>query len=816
MRLATPVRLALTIALMLLIGLPGAGGLAVPTVRAQGVEPAGVWTGVLADPSATESLHQTPPPGLVPVERLIVRFRPRAPRAAQQDAHQAARAIRADALALEGTVRVVVGSGETANAIAAYSARPDVLYAEPDYRVRALYTPNDPQFGSQWGMQKIGAPAAWDVTRGAAGIRVAVLDCGVFSQGTGRAAGDGQAGHPDLRGRVVLEQDFTGSPTGVDDYCDHGTHVAGIVAATADNGTGVAGLAHGVSLMNGKVLDDNGDGYTSDILNGIVWAVDNGAKVINLSLGRDGACSASERDTMAYAWQRGAVVVAAAGNSGLGASGAPANCANVVSVASTTSSDQRSSFSNYGTDVDVAAPGSSIVSTLRDGGYGAMSGTSMASPHVAGLAGLLYSVNPSMSPAAVVDRIAATADQIGGTGSLWAWGRINAARALSGLAPQPGPAPQPTPQPTPAPPPPSPVACPSPRPRVVVTTSPTSANGLAVSVQAGAGVIRELNFSELRNAAVSTSAQQGVTSPFAYQPSAYTNVVSFTVTPREPGQPIHVALTATDDCGPWPTFVGAGAGALQRGTINGTVRSATTSQPIAGATVSVRGIGRSTRTAADGSFAISDVPIGTQTVEVSATGYQNQTTQASVRPNEATTVAVALAPAVDTTEIVVSLTWGSTPADLDAHLSGPSIGSSERFHVYWGNRSPVAYASLTADDRDGGGPETIVIRPNPSTGTWVAGEYRFWAHNFSGAPGWLDSSARVTVTRGGRQLAVYKVEDAEGTTSVPIWMSVSLTVDAAGNVTLTPVQEFESGGSGTVLRFEEGPGRTVEWPARGK
>src|SRR5581483_4788468 len=149
---------------------------------------------------------------------------------------------------------------------------------------------------------------------------------------------------------------------------------------------------------------------------------DSGAKVINLSLGRDGNCSQTENAAINYAWQRGAVVVAAAGNSGLPQAGAPGNCPNVVAVAAVDQNDQRPAFSNYGSNVDVAAPGVGIVSTTRDGGYQSFNGTSMAAPHVSGLAGLIWSLNPGASPQSVVDRVSSGAVRIAGTGSLWAWG----------------------------------------------------------------------------------------------------------------------------------------------------------------------------------------------------------------------------------------------------------------------------------------------------------------------------------------------------------------------------------------------------------
>src|SRR5207249_4669581 len=153
-------------------------------------------------------------------------------------------------------------------------------------------------------------------------------------------------GHPDLRGKVAAERDFTGAATGVDDVCNHGTHVAGIVAAATSNGIGVAGVGYNVSLINAKVLNDTGSGFTSDIASGIVWSADSGAKVINLSLGRDGSCSNTENAAIGYAWQHGAVVVAAAGNSGSPQAGAPGNCPNVVAVGAVDQNDNRATFSN--------------------------------------------------------------------------------------------------------------------------------------------------------------------------------------------------------------------------------------------------------------------------------------------------------------------------------------------------------------------------------------------------------------------------------------------------------------------------------------
>jgi thermitase len=575
--------------------LPGSRTLDPPAAEAQTsihmTTNSGVWTGTLAAPDGAQAGADD---ASEPIEPLIVRFRPGLAHASQVAAHQQAGAARAGALALADTVRVEVKRGQRDRTLAAYNARADVLYAEPDYPVEAHHIPNDPGYPNQWALPTIGAPIAWDVTRGSPAVAVAVVDCGIFSQATGRAAPDGQLGHPDLRGRVSLNQDFTGSSTGFDDFCNHGTHVAGIVGAAGNNRVGVSGLAPLVTLMNAKVLGDDGRGSTSNILNGVVWAVQNGAKVVNLSLGRDGPCAQSERDTMNWAWSQGVVVVASSGNSGLPASGAPANCDNVISVGSTTSDDLASTFSNTTLNVDVAAPGSTILSTIRTGQYAYFNGTSMAAPHVAALAGLLWSQNPGATNQAVVDRIRTTSSPIVGTGTLWAWGRINAGAALTGwgtgtTTPTATRSPTATATATQTPTrtptatrtatttatatqtsTPTPVACPSPRPRVQISATATGSNTFGVTVRTGAGVVREIDFRELRNASVSIGSQSGVSSPFVYRPSSHNSQLQFSVTRPNTGESWTVTLVVTDDCGPWNTFVGGGGGYGPYGNAAGT------------------------------------------------------------------------------------------------------------------------------------------------------------------------------------------------------------------------------------------------------
>ena len=365
-------------------------------------------------------------------DRIIVGFQPGVTDAEKTTVHRSAVGV---ASVNAASITRVSDTAQTVDAtavpslddlLASYRADPRVRYAEPDYVVHALDLPNDPLFSSQYGMTKIQAPAAWSVTQGAATVKIAILDCGIHES------------HPDLAGKVVERKDFTNSPATppTDDLCNHGTHVAGIASADTNNGTGVAGVGYNTLLLNGKILTDGGIGYDSQIADGIRWAADNGANVINMSLGGAGTCSQTFQDAIDYAWSKNVVVVAAAGNFGSSGLFQPADCVHVVAVASTDSTDTKSSFSNYGAWVPLAAPGSLVYSTvnpdLNNGAqYAYFSGTSMASPHVAGLAALLWSTNSGTSAQAVVDRIESTADRIPGTGTNWQYGRINARAAVA-------------------------------------------------------------------------------------------------------------------------------------------------------------------------------------------------------------------------------------------------------------------------------------------------------------------------------------------------------------------------------------------------
>jgi thermitase len=312
-----------------------------------------------------------------------------------------------------------------------YSREKTIEFVEPDYIAYAIGTPSDAYFGSQWGMTKIQAPQAWDVTTGQPAIKIAILDTGVDQN------------HEDLAAKLVANRNFTTSAT-TDDLYGHGTHVAGVAAAVTNNAIGVAGVGYNTVIMNVKVLDDSGSGNYSWIANGIIWATDNGAKVISMSLGGS-SNSLTLQNAVNYAWSRGVIVVAAAGNNGNSAPSYPAYYGNAIAVAASDANDNRASFSNYGSWVDVAAPGTGIYSTLPNHSnriglnYGSLNGTSMATPFVAGMAGLIWATSYGTDNVTVRSRIETTADKVAGTGTYWQFGRINAYRAVAPSAPPPPP-----------------------------------------------------------------------------------------------------------------------------------------------------------------------------------------------------------------------------------------------------------------------------------------------------------------------------------------------------------------------------------------
>ncbi len=321
------------------------------------------------------------------------------------------------------------------------SDNPLVEYAEPNHQAKAFFTPNDSSFSSrQWGLENTGkkidgvvgkvdadidASRAWDFTRGTGSqgpITIAILDTGIDQE------------HKDLSSKVVLQKNFTNSPT-PDDLYGHGTHVAGIAAAITNNSTGVAGGCPDCVLINAKVLNDKGSGDYLTVSNGIIWAADNGAKVINLSLGGSSPSSTLE-SAVNYAWSKGSVVVAAAGNCGCGTKSYPAAYKNTIAVAATNNKDKKAYFSSYGYKwVDVAAPGEDIYSTLPNdltgGRYGYLSGTSMSTPLTSATAALIWSSPYGTSALSVRSRLQSTSQKLSGTSTYWSAGRINARAAVA-------------------------------------------------------------------------------------------------------------------------------------------------------------------------------------------------------------------------------------------------------------------------------------------------------------------------------------------------------------------------------------------------
>lgn len=370
-------------------------------------------------------------------------------------------------LPLEGLYRVEFGSQRDPHGVAAQLAHDAaVIYAEPHYIRTLARVPNDEIFAQQWNMAIIQAPDAWAITTGDP-LVVAVLDTGVDAQ------------HPDLVGKLVPGFNALAPNLAPVDDNGHGTGVAGLIGAAADNGIGIAGVCWGCQLMPVKVLNARGAGGDAGVAMGLRWAVDRGARVVNLSLG-GGEDSRTLRDAVQYAVDRGVVIVAASGNERQEGNqpNYPAAYPNVIAVGATGQDDRVTDFSNTGDHLDLVAPGVNLWTTLPGGRYGRPSGTSFASPHVSGAAALILSLRPDLGWYDVRCILHATADDRGtpGRDPEYGWGRLNLARAVQLAsnyqgcpldAPAPLPSPPPPPAPAPAPDPipvPPPVPAPPPPP----------------------------------------------------------------------------------------------------------------------------------------------------------------------------------------------------------------------------------------------------------------------------------------------------------------------------------------------------------------
>ncbi|MFJ9641910.1 S8 family peptidase [Streptomyces sp. NPDC004244] len=445
------------------VALPGAGPAPTPSAAA-----------ALPAPGAPAA------PASAPVENLIVGYKSTASeassnKAAADDAaakgKKAGKKASFDRRLGTGAALVSLGGAtapkDAADLMAQFRNDPDVAYVETDSRAYAMALPNDTEYAKQWDLFEptagMNVPAAWDKTTGS-GVTVAVIDTGYvahsdvapnvvagydfISDSTAARDGNGRDNNPADQG------DWSGAgECGVgskaSDSSWHGTHVAGTIAAATHNAKGVAGIAYNAKIQPVRVLGKCG-GTTSDIVDAITWASGGTvagvpanatpAKVINMSLGGSGACTTSYQNAINAAVARGTTVVVAAGNSNADAAGfSPASCNNVITVAASNRTGDRSFYSNYGAKVDVSAPGgetrratdtpgtittpeNGILSTLNAGtttpgaeNYKPYQGTSMAAPHIAGLAALVVSAKPSLTPAQVETAIKANARPLAGT-----------------------------------------------------------------------------------------------------------------------------------------------------------------------------------------------------------------------------------------------------------------------------------------------------------------------------------------------------------------------------------------------------------------
>jgi thermitase len=356
----------------------------------------------------------------------------------------AAQSAMPNGASLGGTIHglrahVVKTTGDPSAVAAALNATPGVEYAEVDKPMQLLATPNDPRFPELYGLNNTGqtggtpdadidAPEGWDLAGMGAfpatgGVKVGIVDTGITQT------------HEDLVGKTVdCGQSTAGvvvSGACVDDN-GHGTHVAGTITANAGNARGVTGVAFTSPLSICKALSGPlGQGTTSDVASCITWVTDRGAKVISMSLG--GSAATTLQDAVRYAASHDVLVLAAAGNDGNSTTEFPAGYAEVVSVAATDARDAHASFSNTNADVEVAAPGVNVLSSYNDGGYRVLSGTSMATPHAAGVAAVIRTKNPTFTAAQARSKLDASVDDKGvaGRDTSFGFGRVNLAKAAS-------------------------------------------------------------------------------------------------------------------------------------------------------------------------------------------------------------------------------------------------------------------------------------------------------------------------------------------------------------------------------------------------
>jgi thermitase len=311
-------------------------------------------------------------------------------------------------------IELPAGANERAQA-ALLKGRNGVDFAEPDFLFKGAYVSNDPQAGSEWHLAKIEANAAWDLTKGNAGVIIAILDSGVNPTS-------------DLAQQLVPGWNFYSNNGDTTDVNGHGSMVAGVASAATDNSNDVAGIGFNCKIMPLRISDSTGTASASSMAAALQYAADHGARVANLSFPASG--SATVRSAAQYFMNKGGVVTMSSGNSG--AFDATAENPYVLTVSASTSSDTIAGFSTTGNMVDCAAPGDSILTTSAGGGSTWGSGTSFSAPAAAGVLALMYSANPNLGGQEASDLLKGSCDDLGPAGwdPGYGWGRINARRAV--------------------------------------------------------------------------------------------------------------------------------------------------------------------------------------------------------------------------------------------------------------------------------------------------------------------------------------------------------------------------------------------------
>ncbi len=390
-------------------------------------------------PLSTQSITIAGSPTNIRPGHVLVRFKATAGQDVLNQLNTAFGAKLVGTIREIGVMHLQAPPERTLRLVAHLRNRPDVEFAEFDSVAQAILQPNDPYYSSalssshsgsvdQWGPPAVSAPTAWNSTLGDRNIVIAIVDTGVDDT------------HPDLAPKIVGEYSYVGKGKTKDGF-GHGTHVAGIAAAATNNHIGIAGMCPNCGILSVKVLNDQGSGYMSDVASGIAYAASQGARVINLSLG-----GANRTETLHaaldYALAHNALPVCAMGNNGASFALEPAYWHDCLSVIATDQNGARASFSNYGVKADVAAPGVAILSTMPTypvtlnsygyyENYDALSGTSMATPMVSGIAGLVLSKNPNLTALQLRGILEASA----GDGTSWtpalAFGIVDASKAVA-------------------------------------------------------------------------------------------------------------------------------------------------------------------------------------------------------------------------------------------------------------------------------------------------------------------------------------------------------------------------------------------------